>query len=695
MTETSPVSPHAMTPARIAGWRKTASWIAVALLLLLAAAGLGLHAMLDTDHVKSMARDQVRAMWSRELAIGDLSLHLLPTPSLRARRVSLSNPPSAHNPSLLEADSVVIQVELLPLLHGQIALGKLAIDGMRLNLETLPDGSKSWNLKTSAQAPPPRPSRFDPTSLRAVQLHDLQVNYQNASAASAWHIDDLTGSAEAGGRNAIVDATGSRTTRATPTTQAMHPMHLHLQLADLSQLGEKNGSSEGAMQAEWGAAALTMAGRLPLSTDLHAAKLKLRFEAKSMADLFGFFDIHHGAVAPLSVVADLAENEGMLDIGQLGVQLGALHINGNARIAVAHPLRSFQATLAADRLDLAQTMQDAGFPRPPRKPEGEAFPLTPLAWWPLLLAMDGSAGKIDARIGWIKLRSGVELANTDAQLHFAKNRLDITHYAFDLLGGKASGQLGLDAHGKNARLNFAGHGMQLEKWFAQRGRKAPLVGGPTELHAVVTASGASFKDMAATLNGPVSIRVGPARILSAGAQEAEAILVGLMPFFSPADTDHVELACFSAVLPFSNGIARGQPIAGARSEASQWLGSGVLDLKRQTIDWRGRIAARSGVSLGVTNLSGDVRIGGRMNHPSIGMDPAGAPSALARLGAAIFTGGASLIATAVWDAKNQDTNPCQVVFAKNRAVADQAAGAIPAAPATEEKRRGKTGQMSR
>jgi hypothetical protein len=49
----------------------------------------------------------------------------------------------------------------------------------------------------------------------------------------------------------------------------------------------------------------------------------------------------------------------------------------------------------------------------------------------------------------------------------------------------------------------------------------------------------------------------------------------------------------------------------------------------------------------------------------------------------------------VWDAKNQDTNPCQVVFAKNRAVADQAAGAIPAAPATEEKRRGKTGQMSR
>jgi uncharacterized protein involved in outer membrane biogenesis len=667
----TPISTPATAPARKRRWGRNATLIVAGLLLLAIGAIFGIHTLLDTDHVKAMARDRARAMWSRDLEIRDLAFRLLPTPSLRARGVTLSNPPGASEPTLLQADAVTMQVDLLPLLNGQVALSRLAVDGMHLNLEVLADGSKTWDLKRGERAPMARQNTFDPAALRAVRLHNVDIRYRAAGKSPlVLHIDDLAATAEIGGHNAVVDASASRDT---------HPLHTHLELADISNFGEKDATSEGALRVEWGEAALTMAGRLPLTATLQRAKVKMRFEAKSMAELFGFFDIRHGAVAPLSIAADLAEKDGTLDIDQLAFQLGAMHINGNARGAIAHSPRSFSARLAVDRLDWARATQDAGLPPPPRMPDDEAFPIAPLAW-PALLAMDGSEGTVDMRIGWTRLRSGVELTNTDAHLHFTGNKLDIPHYAFDLLGGMASGKLLLDAHAKSARLYFSGHGMLLEKWFAQRGRKVPLSGGPTDLNAAVTTSGATLKEMAASLSGPVSIKVGPARILSAGAQEAETLLVGFAPLFSPANSDRVELACASTVLAFSNGVAKGQAIAGARSEASQWLGSGVLDLKRQVVDWRGRIAPRSGVSLGVTNLTGDVRVNGRVNHPSVSLDPAGAPSALARLGAAIVTGGASLIATAVWDASNEHTDPCRVVFARNRIVADRAAAA-PATPA--------------
>jgi uncharacterized protein involved in outer membrane biogenesis len=671
-------------PARKSGWRSNAIWIVTAFVLLVVVAGFGIRALLDTDHVKSMARERVHALWSRDLEIGDLGFRLLPAPSLRAHRVTLSNPAGASESALLQAEVVTMRLELLPLLSGKIALSRLTVDGLRLNLEVLQDGSKSWEMKHTSTAQAARQDILDPAALRTVRLRNVDIHYLVAGKApSTWHVDELTGRAQNGARNLVVEASASRES---------HPMHVHLEIADLSKLGEKEATSEGAVRAEWGDAALTMAGRIPLSADPRGTQLKLRFEAKSMAGLFGFFDIRHGAVAPLSITANLAEKSGALDISDLALQLGAMRINGKASVALAHPGRSFSASLAVDRLDWARATQDAGLPPPPHKVDDGAFPVQPLAW-PPLLAMDGSEGTVDAHIGWARLRSGVELTNTDTHWHFSGNKLDISHYAFDLLGGKASGQLLLDPHAKSARLHFSGHGMLLEKWFSQRGRKVPLTGGPTDLNAAVTTSGKSIAEMAASLSGPVSVRVGPAQILSSGAHEAEALLVGLAPLFSSANAERVELACFGTVLAFANGVAKGQPIAGARSEASQWLGSGVLDLKRQQIDWRGRIAARSGVSLGVTNIAGDVRLSGRVNHPSVSLDPAGAPSALARIGAAIVTGGASLVATAVWDASNERTNPCAVVFERNRVIAGRAAAANskPAAAAASDTPKPQTG----
>lgn len=81
------------------------------------------------------------------------------------------------------------------------------------------------------------------------------------------------------------------------------------------------------------------------------------------------------------------------------------------------------------------------------------------------------------------------------------------------------------------------------------------------------------------------------------------------------------------------------------------------------MDLRGRVRARSGISLGISNIAGDnLKIAGKITAPGVGLDPESTPGALARIGAAIMTSGVSILATALWDAANPVSDPCYVTF---------------------------------
>jgi len=138
----------------------------------------------------------------------------------------------------------------------------------------------------------------------------------------------------------------------------------------------------------------------------------------------------------------------------------------------------------------------------------------------------------------------------------------------------------------------------LDTWFSQTQKNVPLVGGRMQFHATVTANGESMKELAASLTGPVTLDIGTATLHSKKLSEAETLLTGLTPFLSAKGTDQVDLSCIGAHLPFERGIARGDNIIGIRSEASQLLTSGSVDLRQESIDLHGSIRVRSGIALG-------------------------------------------------------------------------------------------------
>jgi uncharacterized protein involved in outer membrane biogenesis len=634
----------------MAGWRaKAAGTVAAIALLLAVAAGIA-HAMFDGDYIKAIARDRVQAAWSRELAIDTLSLRLFPVPAVRATGIALSAPAWAHAPQLAAADLLEVELSWRALLAGQIAPGALRIEGGRLTLERADDGRTNWDLGSRGGG------KLDWRQLVQVDADRLDIIYRQGDAgARSWHLPSLSASASPNWQNLRVETT---------VEHAQQSMRLQARLADLSQAGVDGAASDGELAASWQSATLELKGKLPLSLAASDAAATVALDAQSTDALLRFFDVDppRPLVAPLSVHATLKGAADSLAVDGLRVKLGQTEASGELRLRRSNERLQIDGQIASPDIDWAALTRDAGRPLPPAIPKDELFRHHPLAW-AAIDALDGIDMALAVQVQRLKLRSGVQLTDVAATVRSHDDKVDLPAFSMHLLGGKASGSLKLVGVKRSAQLKLAASGVRLERYFSDRGRKVPVSGGAMQIDASVSGRGESLREMAATLNGLATIRGGATLIRSEKAGEAESLLTDMLPLLSEKNAPQLRLDCFAGRLPFSNGVAAGA-LVGARSDASKLMTSGTVDLKRQTVDLRGRVRARNGISLGIAAVSGDIGIAGPLRKPKIALDPVGTPSALARLGAAIVTGGLSLVATAAWDAANPGPDPCAAVFDK-------------------------------
>lgn len=610
--------------------------------------------LLSDERLAAFARDRVKTNLGRELVVDDLSLQFRPLPTIRLKNASLGNASWAKESYLLRADQATARLELSSLLRGRLEIASLAIEGLSVNLEVSPDGRKNWQMQGKPIAGDAKKSSIAPLHSSSVRLSEVKVRYiEHGKAAKDFQIDELKARAGSGWRDVRIDARLIRNGI---------PLEASAVFADLSTVGQDFATSDARIDLALGPSRLELLGLLPISGSLHKHDLKLAFIAPSSKELLGFFGMADLNLAPMKLNVDLQEDKEGIRASNLAFEIGRQKIAGNAQITVAGGNPRYRASLAADGLDWAQLLRDFGRPELPPKPPGQLFRGTPLGWR-AVSALQAVKGTTDLRIKRVKLRSGIEWKNLTARIESDEKLLRIEKFSFAMLDGQANGSLLLGGEQRSARLNLDLDKVSLGKWLAARGHRLALTGGPMDLKASLSGKGLSMKDLAESMTGPVTISVGAAKLQSKQVQQAEAWLVGLAPAFSASEADQVNLACISAYLPFRNGRAAAEPIGGIRSDASQLLASGYIDLKQQTMDLRGRVRARSGVSLGVSNIAGDnLKIAGKITAPGVGLDPEGTPGALARIGAAIMTSGVSILATALWDAANPASDPCQITL---------------------------------
>ncbi|MFK8029800.1 MAG: AsmA family protein, partial [Gammaproteobacteria bacterium] len=166
---------------------KIIAGIVLLLILLAVCVALYVRFVFDPNDLRNQITKQVQDKTGRELLIeGDLKISTFPWVSASIGRTTLSDDPAFGSEPLLTFESVSASVKLLPLLKKQLELGTTSIDGGRINLVRLADGTTNWNVlldkvngDMSADTPETESGGFETQSLGAIAISDATVVFKD------------------------------------------------------------------------------------------------------------------------------------------------------------------------------------------------------------------------------------------------------------------------------------------------------------------------------------------------------------------------------------------------------------------------------------------------------------------------------------------------------------------------------------
>ncbi|MGW8271625.1 MAG: hypothetical protein ACWGNS_14325, partial [Burkholderiales bacterium] len=155
---------------------------------------------------------------------------------------------------------------------------------------------------------------------------------------------------------------------------------------------------------------------------------------------------------------------------------------------------------------------------------------------------------------------------------------------------------------------------------------------------------------------------GPGRLRNR-ALDAGADVTQLLNSLNPARgrDPYTEMKCAVLRFPVRNGIATISNGIALETNKVRLLGGGTVNLRNETLELAFRPEAASGLGVGAGNLARYAKVEGTLANPRIGIDMAGAASTAAVAGAAIATGGLTLLAGGLLIDDVPD-NPCQVAL---------------------------------
>lgn len=335
----------------------------VGLVLVLVAAVLVVPSLIDWNGYKPEIQAAARDATGRELTIGgDLSLSILPSPTLSVADVRLANLEGGSTPDMASLESLDVAVALFPLLSGEIRVTSVTLVKPVITLETLPDGRVNWAFEgaETAEAGAGDPAAGDDGGAPALAIDEAVIEdgrlvYRDATSGAEHTLSDVNLEISAGGLQGPFEIDGDVGYQGIPLALAGSMGALDAGRATPVKLTATG--QEGAIE-------VALNGALDMDA---GPSFKGRLEAKA-PDLSKAAEIAttFGAAAPEGLPANAASLSADIDGSPQGVKAGNLVVTlGDSRFqgevtAALDPKLSIDASLSGNRLDLDALLPKQG-----------------------------------------------------------------------------------------------------------------------------------------------------------------------------------------------------------------------------------------------------------------------------------------------------------------------------------------------
>ena len=333
--------------------------LGVVVLLLVAAVLMGPR-FVDWNTYKPRVIEAVRNATGRELAIdGDISVRLLPTPTLSVAGVRLANLQGASTPDMARLKSLDISVALMPLISGNVQVTKVTLVDPEVELERLADGRVNWIFAPTAGAPasgavPTQPTTGSPGpggSLPSISVDNFgivngTVIYRSGSTEEK--IEALNASVAARSLTGPFTAKGDA---------KLAGILAHFDVA-VGQLGVGPTDLQLLINMAGDAAILKFDG----TADQAAATLKGKLDAKIaepgvLLQIAGARGLPPALTKPFMLTSSIDATAKSIELPDIAFSLGDDKANGKIAVQLGSPVL-VDASLAFARLDLDKLLPD-------------------------------------------------------------------------------------------------------------------------------------------------------------------------------------------------------------------------------------------------------------------------------------------------------------------------------------------------
>lgn len=571
-------------------------WAALAVAVLVAAAAAVLYSI-DIDSYRDEIAAEFRKATGRDLAIGgDIDLSLSLTPAVTVERVVVANAGWGSRPAMVRLERAEAEVELLPLLAGDVRVTRLVLVEPDILLEVNADGLSNWRTGPPADdrsgAPAPSAGEVErkdeagggPPSVpifNHVEIRRGRLTYRDARSGEEMRFELERVSARAASFDAPLEIDAGGAWNGAPFSVS-------------GAVGSLAGIASGrplelALEAEAFGFEARLSGAVadpgkPGGLDLRAAVRG--------ADLSSLAPLAGPDLPKLGPVAFDARIEGGADrlrVEDLKAALGASELSGRIDLVLSGPRPRASGRLASTGIDLAGLRSKAaGSGRPTAARNGaepkngrpnRVFPDDPLA-------LDGlKAADLDLTLNVEKLAGyRVPVGAVQARIRLDNGALSVRPFSATVAGSRVDGELHLDTRRVAPGLRLAARAPELDLGrLLEAAGVTDLFEGKARASADLAGSGGSVAALMAGLDGDIRLAGGSGRLKTEAFDAAVGGLSAVLGTLFSGRKRWTVVNCAVASIGIEDGRAASRAVL-IDTEYSTVAAKGTANLATETLD---------------------------------------------------------------------------------------------------------------
>jgi len=645
---------------------------------------------------------------------GELSIRVLPSPTIRMTDATLANAEWADDPLMLEISEMSVKVGLWSLLSGPILIKDLQLHDVVARLESNDAGESNTDFDVAEDEPPAEEEEAAPSSELPVVVDNADISNidvvmsQPASDDIQFLLDSLTVTLGTDGRKAIV-ASASLLDR--PITldgfAAAEQAELNATFGNIqfTSLTRHRGTEA---DVDITISRLTDVGEVMEVANLPAEDLTMSGNVAYRNDNLLLNNVTLGvATAKLVINGKLldaaggAELELQADVPSLAVfanDLPDIPLNGSASVALtptSTQVEPFSATFGESDIAGSFTREGVDNPRLTLDAQSKFIDLRPFTEEPeedaeaaepeeeteaaepdeatapyvfteeplpleMLRALNAH---VDVTIDRVRGRSlrlknvAVVFDASDGVVKFENkvegDRSGALDNKIELRAGETSADIKINSHATELKLGvFSGEDIPDEQ--------VPS----TELKLDIAASGASPRQLASSVNGQMLLTAGAGRIKNdliggLSGDIVSRLFSALNPFSEEDEFSNWDCTIFAIDFESGDGEISGFLLQG---EKIMVVGGGGVDLNTEQLDIEFNTKPREGVGVSADMfVTPFVKLSGTLAEPGVRLNKKGL---LLEGGLAVATGGLSFLYKGVADRGTAQAGRCEEVMAE-------------------------------